>query len=68
MYGQEENNNSKQLPSNLGDAITKLKNDHVFIKKIGSDFISSFLKLKTNEWNEYLACFSKWEIDNIIDV
>lgn len=63
-----ENNNSKQLPSNLGDAITKLKKDHVFIKKIGSDFISSFLKLKTNEWNEYLACFSRWEVDNIIDV
>jgi len=61
-------NNVDTLPMNLGEALNNLAQDNIFRKKIGQDFSSSFLKLKTIEWNEYLSQFSEWEFKNTLDI
>ena len=61
-------NDEKLLPANLGDSLKKLREDNIFREMIGYEFTESFLKLKEKEWNDYLSCFSKWEVQNSIDI
>ena len=61
-------NENANLPINLGEALNSFSVDKIFRKQIGEDFSSSFLKLKTFEWKEYLSQFSDWELKNTLDI
>ncbi|MBC7879746.1 MAG: type III glutamate--ammonia ligase [Anaerolineae bacterium] len=75
--GQRSDNNSytdplpagtaKQLPMNLLDALRCLQKDTVLSARLGAPFISAYLKLKQQTWNEYSAHLSAWELEETLD-
>ncbi len=64
----ENLNDKRLLPANLGEALKVFDEDLVFRKKIGEDFVASYLKLKEKEWQDYLSFFSDWEVKNTLDI
>ena len=61
-------NEKRLLPENLGESLKMLNEDNLFKEKIGKDFVKSYLKLKKQEWRDYLSYFSDWEIKNTLDI
>lgn len=57
----------QRLPNNLLDALRNLEVNPVFPKAMGSEVISAYLKLKHQEWQEYTAHLSTWEIQHTLD-
>ncbi len=56
-----------KLPLNLLDAIRLTDKSKILREGFGDSFISSYVKLKTTQWNEYAGAISKWELDNTLD-
>ncbi len=57
----------RRLPTNLLDALRLLDGAKVMRDKLGSDFISAFVKLKTMQWDAYCASLSEWERTTTLD-
>lgn len=57
----------KVLPGNLLDALRSLESNQVFGRSLGKRFVSSYLKLKYQEWKQYSACISPWELETTLD-
>jgi glutamate---methylamine ligase len=57
-----------KLPTNLGEAINYMAANVTLRERLGQAVCESYLKLKSSEWEGYLRHFSKWEIDNAIDI
>jgi glutamine synthetase len=57
----------KQLPAYLLDALRHLEASDIFSKALGISFISAYLKLKRQAWQEYSAHISPWEFDQTLD-
>ncbi len=56
------------LSSSLLESLKKLEECDVGMKKrLGEDFIASYLKLRREEWELFLSKISDWEIDNTVD-
>lgn len=58
--------NAKRLPLNLLDAIRALERSTVMKEHLGS-FVTSYVKLKHDEWNDYARHLTQWERDNTLD-
>ena len=56
-----------KLPLNLLDAIRLTDKSKILREGFGDSFISSYVKLKTTQWNEYAGAISQWELDNTLD-
>jgi glutamine synthetase len=57
----------KTLPLNLLDALRLLKRSTVLRAALGEDFVSSYMKLKMEEWNAYARHLTAWERDTTLD-
>jgi len=57
-----------KLPLNLLDALRAFDGDAALKEKMGAEFASAFLKLKTREWNSFVSHFSAWEKANTLDI
>ena len=57
----------RRLPTNLLDALRAFDGSAILREKLGSDFVSAYVKLKTMEWNAYSAALSEWERVNTLD-
>ena len=57
----------KRLPANLLDALRILDRSEVLRAKLGSDFVSAYVKLKTMEWNAHCSALSEWERSTTLD-
>jgi glutamine synthetase type III len=57
-----------KLPLNLLDAIRNFDKDATLKSALGDEFSAAYVKLKTNEWNQYASHFTQWERDNTLDV
>jgi len=57
---------AKKLPLNMLDAIRSFRDCDVLTEAFGS-FVPSYLKLKTEEWNDYSRHLTQWERDNTLD-
>ncbi len=57
----------KALPENLLDALRCLKSNEVLMRSLGESFLNAYLKLKHQEWNQYSACVTNWELDSTLD-
>jgi glutamine synthetase type III len=58
---------AKKLPLYLIDAIRLFSKNKVLQAALGSEFSKAYIKLKTNEWNQYSRHLTQWERDNSLD-
>src|SRR5215470_15360961 len=59
--------NAKRLPLNLLDALRLLAKSSVLKSGLGEAFVSSYLKLKHDDWNAYAQHLTQWERDTTLD-
>ena len=57
-----------KLPLNLLDALREYDKDKSLKAAMGDAFSTSYVKMKTQEWNDFTAHFSQWEKDNTLDI
>ncbi len=57
----------RRLPDNLLDAVRLLNKSKVVRAALGDAFVTSFVKLKYDEWARYMAVLSDWEVQNTLD-
>jgi glutamine synthetase len=54
------------LPQSLEQAVTALEADH-FVREALGPVTDEFIKLKRNEWNDYMRHVSEWEVNNYLE-
>ncbi len=59
---------ARRLPLNLLDALRALEKSKVLATRLGAPFLSSYLKLKQAEWNDYARHLSQWEREHTLDI
>jgi len=59
---------AKKLPLNLLDALRALEKSRVMTDRLGPEFVSGYLKLKTQEWNDFSRHLTQWERDHTLDI
>jgi glutamine synthetase len=57
----------KRLPLNLLDALRLFDKSKVARAGLGDELVSSYVKLKLEEWRSYSTSLSKWELDHTLD-
>jgi len=55
------------LPSTLGQAVAALKEDDVILDALGDHISEKYIQAKTQEYTEYLASVSGWELDRYLE-
>ncbi|MFO8098010.1 MAG: type I glutamate--ammonia ligase [Salinibacter sp.] len=55
------------LPSTLGQSITALQEDDVILDALGPHVSEKYLQAKTQEYTEFLASVSQWELDRYLE-
>eukprot|EP00850_Spirogloea_muscicola_P002119 SM000008S22208 [mRNA] locus=s8:439452:443279:+ [translate_table: standard] len=55
------------LPDNLLDALRELSSSEVLKRRLGEQFVESYVKLRMQQWRSYSSQLSKWELDNTLD-
>lgn len=58
---------ARKLPLNLLDALRLIEKSDVLRDALGAGFIDSYVKLKTQEWNDYARFLTQWERDTTLD-
>ena len=58
---------ARKLPLNLLDALRAFEASKLFKTALGEEFASAYLKLKTQNWNEYMRHLTKWELETTLD-
>ena len=58
---------AKRLPLNLLDALRALEASTVLKNGLGASFISSYLKLRRADWNDYARHLTEWERQTTLD-
>jgi glutamine synthetase type III len=58
---------AQRLPANLLDALRNLEKSVVLRDRLGAETIDAYLKLKYQEWAEYTAHLSSWELEHTLD-
>ncbi len=69
MYTQGHTvTDAPKLPLNMLDALREYDKDTTLKALMGEEFSSAYLKLKRQEWDSFVAHFSRWEHDNTLDI
>ena len=58
---------AKKLPLYLIDAIREFAKDRILRAALGGEFCDAYVKLKTDNWNQYSHYLTQWERDNTLD-
>jgi glutamate---methylamine ligase len=58
---------AKKLPLNLLDALRAFEVSKLFKAAFGDEFTAAYVKLKTQNWNEYMRHLTKWELETTLD-
>jgi glutamine synthetase type III len=59
--------NVRKLPANLLDAVRLFDQSEMARSALGNEFVSSYSKLKLDEWQRYCKSVTPWERDNTLD-
>ena len=51
------------MPLNLLDALRALEASPLYAKAFGTEFVTAYVKLKTQAWDEYTRHLTKWEVE-----
>merc|ERR1711982_291721 len=57
----------KALPGNLLDALRAYEADEKLMVTLGGKFSKAYLALRNQEWQEYCAHLTEWELDTYFD-
>ena len=57
----------RRLPLNLLDALRLFDKSRIAREALGEEFVSSYVKLKLDEWRRYSTSLSAWERDHTLD-
>ncbi len=57
----------RKLPLNLLDAIRNFSKNKMFREALGAELCDAYVKLKTNEWNQYCRQLTQWERETTLD-
>ena len=57
-----------KLPLNMLDALREYDKDKGLKAAMGAEFSAAYLKLKHQEWNDFVSHFTAWEKDNTLDI
>ena len=68
MYAEGHKVRARRLPLYLLDATRLFQSNKVLRASLGGEFCDAFVKMQTNEWNEYSAHLSDWERDRSLDI
>lgn len=60
-------NGVKKLPLNLLDAIRLTEKSQLLRRELGDEFVNSYVKLKTKDWNDFTRHLTEWERANTLD-
>jgi glutamine synthetase len=55
------------LPSTLGQAVAELQEDDVILDALGPHVSEKYVQAKTQEYTEFLASVSQWELDRYLE-
>jgi glutamine synthetase len=55
------------LPLYLLDALRAFERSDVLRKALGDDFVTSYVKLKMAEWDNYSGHLTRWESEHTLD-
>ena len=59
--------NAKKLPLNLLDAIRSLSACKPLCDALGAEFINAYVRLKTDDWNDYSRHLTQWEREHTLN-
>jgi glutamine synthetase len=65
MY--EANAGKEKLPMTLGEALDKLDKDKLIQDALPGDMLRVFTEYKRDEWEEFLATPTQWDLDKYLD-
>jgi glutamine synthetase len=57
----------RRLPLNMLDAVRLFDKSKVLREALGDELVSSYVKLKLQEWQSYATTISQWERDHTLD-
>jgi len=57
----------RRLPLNMLDAVRLFDKSNVLREALGDEFVSSYVKLKLEEWRSYATFITQWERDHTLD-
>jgi glutamine synthetase type III len=58
---------TKRLPLNLLDALRLTEKSELLRRELGDEFVDSYVKLKTKDWNEHQRQLTPWERATTLD-
>jgi glutamine synthetase type III len=67
MYAEGHKVKATRLPLYLIDAIRALDRNRMFKQTLGDEFISAYVRIKTDEWDDYSRHLSGWERTHTLD-
>ena len=67
MYTEGHKAKAKSLPLNLLDALREMEKSAVLRDAFGREVVASYLKLRTDEWNDYCRHLTDWERQHTLD-
>ncbi len=62
-----EKSGIESIPKDLYSAIQAMKEDKIILDTLGEHAFNKYIQYKENEWKEYTASITKWEIDNYLN-
>ena len=62
-YGES---GAEPLPEDLKEALVELAKDDVITGALGKEFTDIFIKIKRDEWRDFIGCVTQWELDNYL--
>ena len=68
-YGQDSRAYPLQrfrLPEDLKEALGELAKDEVITQALGKEFTETYIKIKRDEWRDFMSCVTQWELDNYL--
>jgi glutamine synthetase len=67
MYAEGHKVRAQRLPLYLIDAIRAFERNKAFKAALGDEFAAAYIKIKTDEWNDYSRHLTDWERVNTLD-
>ena len=67
MYAEGRKVRAKRLPLYLVDAVRALDRNKVLQQALGTEFVSAYVKIKMNEWDDSSRHLTDWERTHTLD-